>query len=309
MVVGAPAVAVAGRRIPPGGGPGTNIHFTNPLGSGLPIARGMKPAPCPLEFLRGAREYVGAEPALSSSPQRPPFRAPPKTRGGGCSQAIEFLDEPPPFYTCTAPFTAASESFSSSQHSLASPSIVLANSPLTSSARPLGVVPGPPSISYDSSLVARTGCPVGRLCDCSNAVAFSCTLQETSSACTDERRRHMPPRETREIRESGLDAERVRCMPVGRIDPAAIGEECASPCGGAHPYPRELGVQVTGVCPRATREIHGNGTDAERVGHDSVLVGPRGSSVRTPTAKARDLRTLIDLKLGLPCHPRGDRMN
>ena len=153
MVVGAPAVAVAGRRFPPGGGPGTNIHFTNPSGSGLPIAGGMKPAPCPLEFLRGAREYVGAEPALSSSPQRPPFRAPPKTRGGGCSQAIEFLDEPPPFYTCTAPCIAASASFSSSQHSLASPSVVLANSPLTSSARRLGVVPPSPRPRLSDSLL------------------------------------------------------------------------------------------------------------------------------------------------------------
>ena len=182
MVVGAPAVAVAGGRFPPGGGPGDNIHFTNPSGSGLPSAGGVKPAPGPSEFLRGDRDYVGAEPTLSSSPQRPPFQASPKTRGGGCSQAIEFLDEPPPFYTCTAPFNAASESFSSSQHSLASPSIVLANSPLTSSARPLGVVPRPPSRKPDSSLVARTGSPVGRLCGCSNAVALSCTLQVTSSA-------------------------------------------------------------------------------------------------------------------------------
>ena len=34
----------------------------------------------------------------------------------------------------------------------------------------------------------------------------------------------------------------------------------------------------------------------------------QGRDLRTPTARARDLRTLIDLKLALPCHPRGGCM-
>ena len=54
MVVGAPAVAAAGGRFPPGGGPGDNIHFANPPGSGLPTASGVKPAPSPSEVLRAS---------------------------------------------------------------------------------------------------------------------------------------------------------------------------------------------------------------------------------------------------------------